>query len=45
MNKNVSKILFKRFKEEYSDIKTIEELKVAKRDYKIISSDFGRFVS
>lgn len=45
MNKNVSKILFKRFKEEYSDIKTIEELKVAKRDYKIISSDFGVYES
>lgn len=45
IDKNISKILFKRFKEEYSDIKTIEELKVAKRDYKIISSDFGIYES
>ena len=38
---NVSKILFKRFKEEYFNLETIEELKTAKRDYLIVSHQFG----
>ena len=38
---NVSKILFKRFKEEYFNLETVEELKTAKRDYLIVSRQFG----
>lgn len=41
MNENISKILFKQFKKEYYSLTTVEELEVAKRDYRIISSDFG----
>ena len=41
MNKNVSKILFKQFKKEYYGLRTVEELKKAERDYKIISNQFG----
>ena len=40
-NKNVSKILFKQFKKEYFNLKTIEEFKQAKRDYMIVSNQFG----
>lgn len=38
---NISKILFKRFKEEYFNLETVEELKTAKRDYLIVSNQFG----
>ena len=38
---NISKILFKRFKEEYFNLETVEELKTAKRDYLIVSHQFG----
>ena len=38
---NISKILFKRFKEEYFNLETVEELKIAKRDYLIVSHQFG----
>ena len=38
---NISKILFKRFKEEYFNLETVEELKMAKRDYLIVSHQFG----
>ena len=41
MNKNISKILFKQFKKEYYGLTTVEELKSAKRDYCIVSNDFG----
>ena len=41
MNKNISKILFKQFKKEYYGLTTVEELKSAKRDYYIVSNDFG----
>lgn len=40
---NMQKILFKEFKKCYSNINTVEELSKAKRDYCIISSDFGEF--
>lgn len=45
MNKNVSKILFKQFKRHYENINTIDELKQAKRDYKIISNNLGIYKS
>ena len=41
MNKNISKILFKQFKKEYYGLTTVEELKSAKRDYLIVSHQFG----
>lgn len=41
MNKNISKILFKQFKKEYYGLRTVEELKSAKRDFSIVSNDFG----
>lgn len=41
MNKNISKILFKQFKKEYYGLTTVEELKSAKRDYCIVSNNFG----
>lgn len=45
MNKNVSKILFKQFKRHYENINTINELKQAKKDYKIISNNLGIYKS
>lgn len=43
MDNMQQKILFKEFKKCYSNINTVEELNRAKRDYCIISSDFGDF--
>lgn len=45
MNKNISKILFKQFKKEYYGLQTVEELESAKRDFKIVYSDFGDYKS
>ena len=41
LNKKQSKILFEQFKKCYYNLNTIEEFKKAKRDYSIISNDFG----
>ena len=43
MNKNntYSKIAFREFKRQYYGLSTVEELKSAKRDYNIVSNDFG----
>ena len=41
LNKKQSKILFEQFKRCYYNLNTIEEFKKAKRDYSIISNDFG----
>lgn len=41
LNKKQSKILFEQFKKCYYNLNTIEEFKKAKRDYNIISNDFG----
>lgn len=43
MNKNniYSKIAFREFKKQYYGLSTVEELESAKRDYSIISNDFG----
>lgn len=41
LNKKQSKILFEQFKKEYFNLKTIEEFKQAKRDYMIVSNQFG----
>lgn len=43
MNKNniYSKIAFREFKKQYYGLSTVEELKSAKRDYCIVSNDFG----
>ena len=45
MNKNISKILFKQFKRHYYGLKTVEELKSAKRDFNIVSNDLGIYKS
>lgn len=43
MNKNniYSKIAFREFKKQYYGLSTVKELESAKRDYRIISNDFG----
>src|SRR5574344_1281746 len=43
MNKNntYSKIALREFKRQYYGLSTVEELKSAKRDYNIVSNDFG----
>lgn len=43
MNKNniYSKIVFREFKKKYYGLNTVKELESAKRDYSIISNDFG----
>lgn len=42
IDKNIySKIAFKEFKKAYYGLSTVQELEMAKRDYSIISNDFG----
>lgn len=42
MDKNIySKIAFREFKSRYYGLSTVEELEMAKKDYRIISNDFG----
>lgn len=42
IDKNIySKIAFKEFKKAYYGLNTVQELEMAKRDYRIISNDFG----
>lgn len=41
MNKNISKIVFKQYKQKYYSLETVEELEQAKKDFYISSELFG----
>ncbi|WP_304091862.1 hypothetical protein, partial [Methanobrevibacter gottschalkii] len=41
MNKNISKIVFKQYKQKYYGLDTVEELEQAKKDFCVSSELFG----